>query len=115
MQSHTVIGEGILIENDSLLLQTAADVARSHHERWDGSGYPDGLKGDNISLISRITSVADVFDALLSKRPYKKSWSKIETIDYLKAHAGKHFDPSVIRAFQDCVDDLLQIQRDYSD
>ena len=74
-------------------------VAAAHHERWDGSGYPHGLKGEEIPIGSRIVAVADVFDALVSERPYKRAWTMAEGIDFLKGQRGKHFDPKCVDAF----------------
>jgi len=115
MKTHTIIGEKILSGNSSELLRTASILARSHHERWDGSGYPDGLKGENIPMISRITAICDVFDALLSKRPYKNPWTIEETVAYLKAGRGKHFDPHLLDLFFNCLDDMLTIRANHLD
>jgi len=115
MKTHTIIGEKILSGNNSELLQTAAVLARSHHERWDGSGYPDGLKGEAIPMISRITAVCDVFDALLSKRPYKNPWTIENTMAHIKEGRGKHFDPHLTDLFFNCVDDMLEIRANYAD
>jgi len=115
MKTHTIIGEKILSGNDSELLQTAATLARSHHERWDGSGYPDGLKGEEIPMFSRITTLCDVFDALLSKRPYKGSWSVEDTINYIALQRNKHFDPYLTDTFFACLDNMLAIYTNYAD
>jgi putative two-component system response regulator len=115
MKTHTTIGEEILSGNDSQLLKTAAILARSHHERWDGSGYPDGLKGEEIPIFSRITAICDVFDALLSKRPYKQAWTTEETLSYMKEQRKKFFDPYLIDVFFDCLEDMLAIYEHYAD
>lgn len=115
MKTHTTIGEEILSGNDSELLKTAALLARSHHERWDGSGYPEGLKGEEIPLVSRIVTICDVFDALLSRRPYKEPWELSATLDYLKENKGILFDPHLIGLFFDNLDDMLAIQKKYPD
>lgn len=115
MQTHTIIGEKILSGSNSELLQTAALLARTHHERWDGTGYPFGLKGEEIPLISRIVAICDVFDALLSRRPYKEPWSVQETIKYILEESGKHFDPMIVKVFQEKLPDLLAIQTQYHD
>lgn len=97
IKTHTEIGERVL--GLSALFELDRQAARYHHERWDGGGYPDGLTGTNIPLVARITSVADVFDALVTRRPYKEPWSEDEAATYLKENAGTHFDPDVVAAF----------------
>jgi putative two-component system response regulator len=97
MKEHTIIGHRVL--GDSPLFHLERQCARHHHERWDGSGYPDGLSGEAIPLVARITSVADVFDALMAKRPYKEPWSREEALQYLRDNSGSHFDPRVVGAF----------------
>lgn len=99
MRRHTVIGHEILKDSRSPILQAAALVALSHHERFDGGGYPQGLSGEHIPLYGRIVALADVFDALLSDRPYKKGWSLDVAVDYVKMNRGKHFDPACVDAF----------------
>jgi HD-GYP domain-containing protein (c-di-GMP phosphodiesterase class II) len=109
IKRHTRIGDTILRRNPSLAL--ARSVARTHHEHWDGNGYPDKLKGNNIPIESRIVAVVDVFDALVSTRPYKKPWSPAAAIEQLQQESGTHFDPAVVEAFlrlfaQGSLDDL---------
>ena len=99
MKTHTRIGGDIFSGNESELLQAARTVALTHHEKWDGSGYPDGLKGEAIPLIGRIVAVADVFDALVSKRPYKAPWTLDDALAEIERESGSHFDPHVVRAF----------------
>ena len=99
MQSHTTVGGTILEGSSSPLLQQAHEIALTHHERWDGSGYPAGLKGEEIPLAARITSVCDVFDALRSRRPYKERWPLEETLAELEAQRGRQFDPALVDAF----------------
>jgi PAS domain S-box-containing protein len=84
-------------------LHPALDIPYCHHEKWDGSGYPRGLKGEEIPLVARIFAIVDVWDALMSNRPYRKSWSKDQANEYLRAQAGKHFDPSVVNAFLEMI------------
>jgi putative two-component system response regulator len=115
MRTHTTIGEKILSGSNSELLQTAALLARTHHERWDGTGYPLGIKGEEIPLISRIVAICDVFDALLSRRPYKEPWSVQETVKYILEESGKHFDPMIVKLFEEKLPDLLAIQTQYHD
>ncbi|RIH90534.1 Cyclic di-GMP phosphodiesterase response regulator RpfG [Calidithermus terrae] len=103
VKTHTVIGAGLLAGGRTEMLQVAERIARSHHERWDGSGYPDGLAGEAIPLEARIVSVVDVFDALTSKRPYKRAWTVEEALAEIAAQAGRQFDPRIVEA-------LLRIQ-----
>jgi len=114
MKSHTLIGEQILSgNNDSKLLRLAASIARSHHERWDGTGYPDGLQGEQIPLSSRITSIADVFDALLSHRPYKTPWPEPKAINFIIEHSKTAFDPELVAIFQSNLEETLAIIHAY--
>ena len=106
MQSHTTIGAAILAGSDSALLQMAESIALTHHERWDGAGYPAGLRGDAIPLAARICAVCDVFDALLSARRYKRGWTMDEAVAELMAQRGRHFDPALVDAFVAMVPDL---------
>lgn len=99
MQRHTLIGAGILSRHNTPLLQLAAGIALSHHERWDGSGYPHGLKGEEIPLEGRIVAVADVFDALTHERPYKKAWPIEAATAEIQRQTGSQFDPAVVTAF----------------
>ena len=97
MRRHTVWGGELLAENDDFEL--ARLVARSHHEHWDGSGYPDGLAGEDIPLAARIVAVADVYDALISERPYKEAWSPEDAIQEIQRIAGSHLDARIVEAF----------------
>lgn len=115
MKQHAEIGFQLLQGSSSRTLQVGAEIARGHHEKWDGSGYPAGLQGEAIPIFSRIVAVADVFDALTSERPYKKAWSLEEAVDYLLAGAGTHFDPQVVPAFLEAWDDVLAIREKYQD
>jgi len=103
MRRHPLIGHDILRDSQSRFVQMGATIALRHHERWDGSGYPDGLEGEEIPLPARIVAVADVFDALTSERPYKHAWPVEEALAYLQTHRGTLFDPA-------CVDALLDQQ-----
>jgi putative two-component system response regulator len=100
MKTHVALGERILAGSRSQLLQTAERIARSHHERWDGSGYPRGLRGEEIPLAGRIASVADVFDALTHQRPYKPAWSVADAVAEIRSQSGRQFDPKVVAAFE---------------
>jgi HD-GYP domain-containing protein (c-di-GMP phosphodiesterase class II) len=115
MKRHTLIGYEILKDSSSELLQMASLVALDHHERWDGTGYPHGKKGEEISLWGRITSVVDVFDALLSDRPYKKAWSLERAVEHMKELRGKAFDPELIDAFFEDMDEVIDIRERYKD
>jgi hypothetical protein len=97
IQKHTLWGHELLADNQEFV--TAGEVARSHHERWDGTGYPDGLAGDAIPFAARIAAVADVYDALTSVRPYKQAWPAREAMDEIRRLSGTHFDPAVVEAF----------------
>jgi putative two-component system response regulator len=99
MQSHATIGAEIIGEHPGGMLALARNIALTHHEKWDGSGYPKGLAGEEIPLEGRITAIADVFDALTSVRPYKKAWTEEEALDFLVKQKGKHFDPSLVDLF----------------
>ncbi len=97
MRKHPLIGYEILRDSQSRFIQIGAQIALRHHERWDGSGYPDGLRGEQIPLTARIVAIADVLDALTSERPYKHAWSNEEAFAYLEEHSGTLFDPSCVR------------------
>ncbi|MFA7382625.1 MAG: HD domain-containing phosphohydrolase [Desulfurivibrionaceae bacterium] len=99
IKTHCQLGSDLLSEGKSNLLQVAQAIALTHHERWDGSGYPQGLVSRQIPLASRITSVCDVFDALTSERPYKKAWNFEDAVDEIRRLREKHFDPTVVDAF----------------
>lgn len=110
MKSHTTIGHQILEGSASELLQMAAEIALTHHERWNGGGYPHGLVADRIPLAGRIVAVADVFDALASKRPYKEAWAVDSAFDYIQQHSAVQFDPRCVEAFQHAREDVLAIR-----
>lgn len=99
MKRHTWIGAEILKNSRTRILQMARTVAMTHHEKWDGSGYPLGLKGENIPVEGRIVAICDVFDALISNRPYKDRWTDTEAIAHLRNNAGTHFDPALVALF----------------
>jgi len=99
IKTHPVIGYNILYDENSELLQMAANISRDHHEKWDGTGYPDGKKGEEISLEGRIVAIADVFDALTSKRPYKEPWPFEKAIQLINDEKEKHFDPELAECF----------------
>lgn len=115
MKLHATHGREILRHGQSPSIKAAALIAYSHHEKWDGSGYPQGLKGDSIPLFGRIVAVADVYDALTSERPYKQPWPDEEACALLREQAGKHFDPACIDAFFQAWDEICAIKRKYRD
>ena len=115
MQKHTQIGHAILSNSQSRYIQTGSIIALNHHERFDGTGYPNGLSGKDIPLVARIVSVADVYDALVSKRPYKEPWEIKDAQDYLVKHAGTQFDPVCIEAFFERLDNVQLIQKEFCD
>jgi putative two-component system response regulator len=115
MNQHTLFGWEILSGSDSSLLQTAAVIARSHHEWWDGTGYPFGLGGEQIPLEGRIVAIADVFDALTSPRRYKPAISVGEAIGMMVAERGTHFDPELLDLFVEDLDDLLAVRHAFAD
>lgn len=115
MRRHPLIGHEILTGSGSRYLQMGAVIALGHHEKFDGSGYPQGLAGENIPLPARIVAVADVFDALTSNRPYKRAWPFLDALNYVRAESGKHFDPACVRAFELRIDAVAAILRELGD
>jgi two-component system response regulator RpfG len=115
MKNHPRIGYDILKGSPSKYLSMGAIIALGHHEKYDGSGYPNGLHGEDIPIVARIVSVADVFDALVSERPYKHAWSVEEGLAYLEAQKGRHFDPRCVEAFVGAVDRVTEIQKEFGD
>lgn len=115
MKNHVEIGADILMGSSVELIQLAHEIALTHHEKFDGSGYPKGLQGENIPLSGRIVAIADVYDALSSARPYKEPWSFEKTIDFLISQKNKHFDPKLIDAFVARQEEIREISKQYSD
>jgi putative two-component system response regulator len=115
MKRHTVIGAEIIGEHPSALMRNARMLALRHHERWDGSGYPDGLQGEGIPLGARVVAVADVFDALLSVRPYKAAWSVDQAVSEIRVQSGRHFDPKCANALFDLLPECLEVRDKYRD
>jgi putative two-component system response regulator len=115
MKTHARLGYQILDGSASETLQMGAQIALSHHEKFDGSGYPQGLSGDDIPLVARIVAVADVFDALTSERPYKPAWSIDRAVDFLKEGSGQHFDPQCINAFLVDFSKVMAIKERYQE
>ena len=115
MKRHARIGYEILSLKQTPLLQLAATIAKEHHEKYDGSGYPEGLKADAIAIEARIVAITDVFDALLSKRPYKEPFSVEKTVAIINEGSGTHFDPHIVEVFNENLSELLNIRERFSD
>jgi len=110
MKTHTIIGANILAYSKVELIQIAEHIALSHHEKWNGKGYPQGLTGEGIHIAARIAGLADVFDALTSKRPYKDPYPIEKALDIIKEERGKHFDPDVTDVFLKHIDEIAEIK-----
>jgi len=115
MKQHAQMGADILEGEESDLLSMAREIALTHHEKWDGSGYPNGLKGEEIPLVGRICAIADVFDALTSVRPYKKAWSVDDALALIESNRGSHFDPQLVDAFMANLDGILAIRDNHQE
>jgi putative two-component system response regulator len=109
IKTHTILGARMLSGSDSVFLKMAETIALNHHEKWDGRGYPHGLRGDEIPLVGRICAIADVFDALSSTRPYKEAWSFERTMTEINNLKGTHFDPKLAEAFMDKTKDIKEV------
>jgi len=114
MKQHAVYGYDIFKNSSNEILQTVATIAHEHHEKWDGSGYPRGLKGEEISILGRIVAIADVFDALSHDRVYKKAWSIEETMSHINRESGVSFEPKLVELFVANLDEILEIKQKYS-
>jgi len=115
MRQHPLMGAEIIGKHDNELLETARIISLSHHEKWDGSGYPLGLKGEEIPLEGRIVALADVLDALLSKRPYKPAFSVEHSLELIEAESGRHFDPALMVALKKAWPEILRIKEIFAD
>ncbi|WP_209587258.1 two-component system response regulator [Massilia sp. BHUDP2] len=115
MQSHVTIGAEIIGEHEGGMLALASQIALTHHEKYDGSGYPNGLRGEDIPLVGRIVAIADVFDALTSKRPYKKAWSEDEALTFLREQKGRHFDPALVDLFLEQMPAVRAVQQRWAE
>lgn len=115
MMRHASIGHEILMGSDSRYIEMGAVIALSHHERWDGGGYPSGLIGEDIPLPGRIVAVVDVYDALRSNRPYKSAWSREAACGYLREQSGRHFDPACVSAFMKCFQRICEVEESLRD
>lgn len=115
MKTHSTIGHNILKNSSRPLLKAAAIIAGEHHEKWDGSGYPNALQGSKIHIYGRITALADVFDALSCERVYKKAWPMEKIIDFVSQERGRHFDPDLVDMFMENIDRFKEIAAKYQD
>jgi putative two-component system response regulator len=115
MRQHPQIGAEIMGDHDSILLKYAKTISLTHHEKWDGSGYPNQLKGEDIPLIGRVVAVVDVFDALTTERPYKKAWPVEDAIALIQRESGKHFDPRLVEFFMNILPDILEIKEQWAE
>lgn len=115
MKTHAEVGYEMLHNSDKPLLQLGAQISRDHHERWDGTGYPAGKKGEEISMAGRITAIADVFDALCSRRVYKSAWELKQVEEYFQLQRGLHFDPQLVDLLFENLDEFVEIQKQYPD
>lgn len=115
MKLHTVAGYEILKGSESEMLRSAAEIALTHHERWDGTGYPHRLKGSAIPLSGRLCSITDVFDALTSVRPYKEAWPAERAVETIRQGSGTQFDPDVVAMFEDSLSEFLAIKQRFAD
>lgn len=115
MRTHTEIGYNMLKNSSRPLLQTSAVIARDHHEYWDGSGYPRGIEGENIHPAARIVCLADVYDALGSKRIYKEAWQEEDVLKFINDNRGKMFDPKTVDALLSAYEKIKLIKERYKD
>jgi len=112
IKTHPEKGAAILSGSETDILRLSELIALHHHEKWNGSGYPAGLQGEQIPLAARIVAVADVFDALVQERPYKKAWPLPKALELIRNESGRHFDPSVVDAFFACQEEIVHIQKE---
>jgi len=115
MNTHVAIGVDIIGDFDTPMLEMAREIAATHHEKWDGSGYPKGLYTQIIPVEGRIAAICDVFDALLSTRPYKEAWPLEKAINLLKEESGKHFDPHLVKLFLEIIPEVQSLREEYPD
>jgi len=115
MQTHAEIGAHIMSSHSSDITDMARDIAITHHENWDGSGYPKGIEGEDIPLAGRIAAICDVYDALTSKRPYKNAWSQEDALNFIHEQSGKKFDPTLVDAFTKVLPEINALREKYPD
>ena len=111
MKTHTTLGYDSLKHSERRLLKAGAIIALQHHEKWEGGGYPQGIKAEEVHLYGRITGIADVFDALSTDRVYKPAWEMDRIVSLFKAEAGHHFDPRLVKAFLDNIDQFTEVMQ----
>ena len=110
---HPVLGYEVFQNSKKQILKIASIVAHEHHEKWDGTGYPRGLKSTEINIYARITTIADVFDALTQKRIYKEPWSTQKVLDFFDENSGTHFDPELVKLLHDNIEEIEKFREDY--
>lgn len=115
MKSHAEIGAKLLGDDESSLMTLAREIAMSHHEKWNGTGYPNGLSGEEIPLSGRIAALADVFDALTSERPYKDAWPIGKAVTFIEGQSGVHFDPDLVKVFLAKLPEIVKIKQRFAD
>jgi len=115
MKKHPEIGASIIGDHPFEILKMSKEIALSHHEKWDGTGYPYELAGEDIPLTARIVAIADVFDVLTSQRPYKKARTVDDAVKLIDEGAGKHFDPKLVPVFHVVMPDVLKIKQQYAE
>lgn len=115
MRKHPEFGAAIIGQHNNELLKLAYTVALTHHEKWDGTGYPQKLAGENIPYVGRIVAIADVFDALTSARPYKAAWSDEDALAMMEKQSGRHFDPQLMKIFREIMPDIMKIHSEFGD
>ena len=115
MKNHVQIGAGILVGESSRFINVAREIALNHHEKWDGSGYPQGLKGEEIPMTARIMALVDAFDSMLCKRPYREKLPMQKALDYIQQESGRHFQPDLVELFVKNLDKVAEIQEKYPD
>jgi putative two-component system response regulator len=109
------MGADIIGDHDSEILKTSKIIALTHHEKWDGSGYPSQLKGEDIPIEGRIIAIADVFDALTTARPYKDAWTVEDAVNLIEKNSGSHFDPKLVLLFREVLPSILDIKEAYAE
>ena len=115
MKTHAQLGYDILSQSQNEILQIGANIAHQHHERWDGKGYPQGLAGEDIDIVGRITALADVFDALASERCYKPAWPLEKVLDLLREESGKQFEPKLVDILLEHLDEFIAVRDAFPD